>query len=80
VLFTPLLGVTILPKTMKSHHEKKGLFASVFSRLLGLAMRWRWVTIILTVGVFGLSIGGMGLVQQHFFPSSDRTELIIDWN
>ncbi|MBY5586356.1 efflux RND transporter permease subunit [Rhizobium leguminosarum] len=80
VLFTPLLGVTILPKTMKSHHEKKGRFASVFSRLLGLAMRWRWITIILTVGVFALSIGGMGLVQQQFFPSSDRTELIIDWN
>ncbi|MBY5315881.1 AcrB/AcrD/AcrF family protein [Rhizobium leguminosarum] len=80
VLFTPLLGVTILPKTMKSHHEKKGRFASVFSWLLGLAMHWRWVTIILTVGVFGLSIGGMGLVQQQFFPSSDRTELIIDWN
>ncbi|MGR9500636.1 efflux RND transporter permease subunit (plasmid) [Rhizobium leguminosarum] len=80
VLFTPLLGVTILPKTMKSHHEKKGRFASVFSWLLGLAMRWRWVTIILTVAVFGLSIGGMGLVQQQFFPNSDRTELVIDWN
>ncbi|WHO75453.1 efflux RND transporter permease subunit [Rhizobium sp. BT03] len=80
VLFTPLLGVTILPKTMKSHHEKKGRFAAVFSWLLGLAMRWRWITIILTVGVFGLSIGGMGLVQQQFFPNSDRPELIIDWN
>ncbi|MEI1248413.1 efflux RND transporter permease subunit [Rhizobium aouanii] len=80
VLFTPLLGVTILPKTVKSHHEKKGRFASVFSWLLGLAMRWRWVTIILTVGVFALSIGGMGLVQQQFFPNSDRTELVIDWN
>ena len=79
VLFTPLLGVTILPKTMKSHHEKKGRFASIFSWLLGLAMRWRWVTIILTVGVFGLSVGGMGLVQQQFFPNSDRTELVIDW-
>ncbi|ANK88854.1 MULTISPECIES: efflux RND transporter permease subunit [unclassified Rhizobium] len=80
VLFTPLLGVTILPKTMKSHHEKKGRFASVFSWLLGLAMRWRWVTIVLTVGVFALSVGGMGLVQQQFFPNSDRTELVIDWN
>ncbi|OWV72556.1 ACR family transporter [Rhizobium sp. R339] len=80
VLFTPLLGVTILPKIMKSHHEKKGRFASIFSWLLGLAMRWRWITIVLTVGVFGLSVGGMGLVQQQFFPNSDRTELIIDWN
>ncbi|WP_434734220.1 efflux RND transporter permease subunit (plasmid) [Rhizobium sp. YTUHZ044] len=80
VLFTPLLGVTILPKTMKSHHEKKGRFAAVFSWLLGLAMRWRWVTIVLTVVVFALSVGGMGLVQQQFFPNSDRTELVIDWN
>ncbi|MDO3433914.1 efflux RND transporter permease subunit [Rhizobium sp. CBN3] len=80
VLFTPLLGVTILPKTMKSHHEKKGHFAAVFSWLLTLAMRWRWITIVLTVGVFALSVGGMGLVQQQFFPNSDRTELVIDWN
>ncbi|MBB4481858.1 efflux RND transporter permease subunit [Rhizobium etli] len=80
VLFTPLLGVTILPKTMKSHHEKKGRFAAIFSWLLKLAMRWRWITIVLTVGVFALSVGGMGLVQQQFFPNSDRTELVIDWN
>lgn len=80
VLFTPLLGVTILPKTMKSHHEKKGRFASAFSWLLGRALRWRWVTILLTIALFGLSVGGMSLVQQQFFPSSDRVELIVDWN
>ncbi|MCW8058992.1 efflux RND transporter permease subunit [Agrobacterium tumefaciens] len=80
VLFTPLLGVTILPKTMKSHHEKKGRFTSAFSWLLGRALRWRWVTIILTIALFGLSVGGMSLVQQQFFPSSDRVELIVDWN
>ncbi len=80
VLFTPLLGVTILPKTMKTHHEKKGRFASAFSWLLGRALRWRWVTIILTIALFGLSVGGMSLVQQQFFPSSDRVELIVDWN
>lgn len=80
VLFTPLLGVTILPKTMKSHHEKKGRFASAFSWLLGRALRWRWVTIVATVALFALSIGGMSLVQQQFFPSSDRVELIVDWN
>lgn len=80
VLFTPLLGVSILPKTMKSHHEDKGRFASAFSWLLRLAMRWRWATIILTVAVFGGSVGGLGLVQQQFFPASDRVELIVDWN
>ncbi|MGO7360508.1 hypothetical protein ACCS66_38740, partial [Rhizobium ruizarguesonis] len=29
---------------------------------------------------FVLSIGGGGLVQQHFFPSADRTEWVIDGN
>ncbi|MDR6820334.1 multidrug efflux pump subunit AcrB [Neorhizobium sp. 2083] len=80
VLFTPLLGVSILPKTMKSHHEEKGRFASAFSWLLRLAMRWRWATIVLTIAVFGGSVGGLGLVQQQFFPASDRVELIVDWN
>ncbi len=80
VLFTPLLGVTILPKTMKSHHDQKGRFARAFAWLLGLAMRWRWITIGATVATFALSIGGMSLVQQQFFPSSDRPELIVDWN
>ncbi|MFT4184215.1 MAG: efflux RND transporter permease subunit [Rhizobium sp.] len=80
VLFTPLLGVTILPKTMKKHHEKKGWFGSLFSRALTLALRFRWATIALTIAAFGLSIFGMGHVQQQFFPSSDRPELIVDWN
>ncbi|MFB9984811.1 efflux RND transporter permease subunit [Mesorhizobium kowhaii] len=80
VLFTPLLGVAILPKTMKSHHERKGRGARGFAWLLGAAMRWRWVTIIATIAVFGLSLGGLGLVQQQFFPASDRVELVVDWS
>ena len=80
VLFTPLLGVTILPDRMKGHHEKKGWFAGAFSRALGLSMRWRWATIAVTLAAFALSIFGLGFVQQQFFPSSDRKELIVDWN
>jgi len=80
VLFTPLLGVTILPKTMKSHHEQKGRFTRAFAWLLRMALRWRWITIAATVIGFALSVGGMSLVQQQFFPSSDRPELVVDWN
>ncbi len=43
-------------------------------------MRWRWVTIAVTLAAFALSIFGMSFVQQQFFPSSDRNELIVDWN
>jgi multidrug efflux pump len=80
VLFTPLLGVSILPKTMKSHHENKGRVTRGFAWLLRLAMRWRWITILLTVLAFAASVSGLSLVQQQFFPASDRPELIVDWN
>jgi multidrug efflux pump len=80
VLFTPLLGITILPETMKSRHDTKGWFAARFSRVLSVSMRWRWTTILTTLGIFGLSVVGMGFVQQQFFPASDRDELIVDWN
>lgn len=80
VLFTPLLGVTILPKTMKKHADHKGWFARAFSRMLHACLRWRWMTIIFTIVAFVASIAGMSLVQQQFFPNSDRVELIVDWN
>ena len=37
-------------------------------------------TIGATLGVFVLALAGMAFVQQQFFPSSDRPELIVDWN
>jgi len=79
VVFTPLLGVTILPKSMKQHHEQKGWFGRIFARILDVCMRWKWTTIVATIAVFAVSVFGMGFVQQQFFPSSDRPELVIDW-
>jgi len=79
VLFAPLLGVALLPKTMKAHHGDPGRFALVFSWLLRLAVRRRWVTIVVTLGAFGLSMYAMRFVQNQFFPDSDRPELIINW-
>ena len=79
VLFTPLIGVTLLPATMKKHHEKPSRVNAGFSAVLRLAMRYRWVTIGASVGAFALAMVGMGFVQQQFFPASDRPELIVDW-
>ena len=41
-------------------------------------MRARWVTILVTLGLFGASLYGMRFVPQQFFPSSDRPELLVD--
>ncbi|MFD1199297.1 efflux RND transporter permease subunit [Brucella gallinifaecis] len=79
VLFAPLLGVTVLPKTMKRHSEKRSRFFETFSRTLLLAMRYKWTTIIATIALFVVSVFGMGFVERQFFPQSDRPELVIDW-
>ena len=80
VLFTPLLGVTILPARMKGHHGEKGRLARMFSAALLACMHHRWITIAVTVAAFLLALFGMKFVQQQFFPSSDRAELVIDWS
>lgn len=80
VLFTPLLGVVMLPKTMKKHSDDKGFLGRGFSSVLNLCVTWPKMTIALTAALFATSVYGMGFVQQQFFPSSDRPELIVDWS
>ncbi len=78
VLFAPLIGVLMLPKTLKHHSERPGRLISAFRAFLVAAMRWRWVTVGLTVGCLALAVYGMRFVQQQFFPSSDRPEILVD--
>ncbi|MBC2886119.1 efflux RND transporter permease subunit [Ochrobactrum sp. CM-21-5] len=79
VLFAPLLGVTFLPKKMKAHAEKRGRVFETFSTVLQAAMRYRWITIVTTIILFGISVFGMRFIEQQFFPQSDRPELVLDW-
>lgn len=79
VIFTPVIGVLVLPKQMKHKEHSGGPVSRVFMSGIDLAMRFRWVTIVTTVALFGLSLFGMMFVQQQFFPSSDRPELVVEW-
>ena len=80
VLFAPVLGVHLLSTNLKKHEEKPGRLANAFHGGLLWCMRHRWLTIIGTVLIFALSIFCMRFVQNQFFPSSDRPELLVDIN
>ncbi|MCO6389340.1 efflux RND transporter permease subunit [Aliihoeflea sp. 40Bstr573] len=80
VVFTPLLGVTMLPKTMKHHAQKKGRIAGAFSKALIACLRWRWATIGLTVAAFFAAAASMAFVQVQLFPPSDRAELVVNFD
>jgi multidrug efflux pump subunit AcrB len=79
VLFTPLTGVYLLPAKLKGHGAHgTSRFSRWFHDTLDLALRRRFLVIGATVGLFVLSLVGMGFVQQQFFPKSDRPELLVD--
>ena len=81
VLFAPLLGMAILKKpaaAVAAEPEKQGAVLRAYTGLLTLALRARWITIAITLGVFAVSVFAMQFVPRQFFPSSDRTELLVD--
>jgi multidrug efflux pump len=78
VLFSPLLGVWLLPNQAKHAHAEPGRLMRTFRRFLVVAMRARWITIPVTLALFGLSLYGTRFVPQQFFPASDRPELLVD--
>jgi multidrug efflux pump subunit AcrB len=82
VYFVPYLGALLLKSRPSATGEAHELFDTAFYSRFRALVRWcvghRWITIALTVAVFGLGIVGMGKVQQQFFPDSSRPEILVD--
>ncbi|MEY3271778.1 MAG: hypothetical protein RLZZ341_679 [Pseudomonadota bacterium] len=82
VYFVPYLGWRMLRNRPKAAGEAHELFDtpfySRFRRVVDWCVQHRWITIGLTLGIFGLGIAGMGKVQQQFFPDSSRPEVLVD--
>jgi multidrug efflux pump subunit AcrB len=83
VLFAPVIGVAILPATLKPHgggHGEPGRMMRLFRSTLVFCLRARWAAIAVTLALFAASLYGYGFIQQQFFPASDRPELVVDLN
>ena len=70
----------LVPPPAPPHHGD--VYDSPFYRrlrgLVGWCVNYRKTVILITVAVFALSIFGFRFVQNQFFPSSNRPELIVD--
>ncbi len=84
VVFTPYLGVKLLPNFKNvdgEHHSHESLYDTRIYRTLRRAIVWcvnhRMITVLITLAIFVLSIIGFGRVQQQFFPLSERPELFF---
>ncbi|WP_130470015.1 efflux RND transporter permease subunit [Candidatus Magnetaquicoccus inordinatus] len=81
VLFTPFLGVRLLPASTQQA-ETIDLYASpLYQRLrqlIILAVRHRTLTLACTLLLFIAAAFGITFVQQQFFPTASRPELLIE--
>lgn len=87
VYFVPYLGTLLLKRpphvaaagiTDDPHEVFDSPFYTAFRRLVHWCVEHRWATIGATVLTFVLGIAGMGVVQQQFFPDSNRPEILVD--
>jgi len=77
VIFAPLLCAAILqpPKAGTAGSSK---VIDTYRGFLTRAIKAKWITIALTLGLFVASILALPLIPSQFFPSSDRPELLVD--
>ncbi len=80
VLFAPVIGVHILSSNIKPKSEEPGRVGRAFNSSMLWAMRHRWLAIGMTILLFAASLFSMQFVQNQFFPSSDRPEILVDLN
>ena len=78
VVFAPLLGLAILVPPKQSQGADPGRVFRWYRQFLTYALRVKWLTIIVTLGLFVASFLALPLIPRQFFPSSDRPELLVD--
>jgi multidrug efflux pump subunit AcrB len=78
VLFAPLIGMAVLKAPKEQGEAEPGRIMRVYQGFLVGAMRGRWLTILVTLGLFVVALFAVRFVPQQFFPASDRPELVVD--
>ncbi|MDZ5728107.1 efflux RND transporter permease subunit [Enterobacter asburiae] len=82
VVFTPYLGVKILPAIPKVEGGHAAIYNTPrynrFRQLLARVIARKWRVAGSVVAIFIFAVLGMGLVKKQFFPTSDRPEVLVE--
>jgi multidrug efflux pump subunit AcrB len=83
VTVTPLLGVMFLKPAGAGANADTDPYDTRFYRayrgFLNAAIRMRWLTVMVVLGIFAASLWGFRYVDQSFFPDSTRPQFLVDF-
>jgi multidrug efflux pump subunit AcrB len=82
MIFTPVQCLDWMPNPKQVDQEGdifSGRFYQTFRKLLAKAIRRRWLTLALMIGLLVASIVGFGNVRKMFFSDSSRTQFMVDY-
>jgi multidrug efflux pump subunit AcrB len=81
ITVTPLLCDMFFQPRAAGEVEKDqyaGWFFQAYRRLLVVSLRFRWVVLMLTVGLFAAALYGFAGIDQSFFPPATRPQFMVD--
>src|SRR5437764_481948 len=82
VVFTPYLGVKLLPNIAKREGGHGAIYDTPhynrFRRVLGVVIHRKWLVAGSVAGAFVVAVLGMSVVKKPFFPTSDRPEVLVE--
>lgn len=82
VAFTPYIGVKLLPNIAKLEGGSAAIYGTPnyqhLRRFIGGIIARKKIVMLAVAGVFVVSLLGMGLLKQQFFPISDRPEVLVE--
>jgi len=79
IWLTPYFCTLLLKPGKQTSEKKENALLVGYRRLLGLALRLRYVTVALVVGLLVSAISLFSLVPAGFFPTSTRGQFIVDY-
>lgn len=82
VVFTPYLGVKLLPDIKPVEGGHMAIYSTPNYRRFRTAVSWavghKFLVAGAVVAAFFLAVFGMGFVKQQFFPSTERPEMLAE--
>ena len=77
---TPLLGHYVFKQGSEDAADAySGPLFKLYGRFLGLAIRLRWITVLLLIAVTVVCYAGFGQIRQQFFPDSNTPIFFVHY-